>query len=263
MVQHTESPASPPTKQPESPYGILARKLTLLVLLTLAVTLSLAILTRNYWVKAPLLTFLFANISLALVCGFAIRWVLRNQSSLVRILTGLGVIAAGLVFLGFLTAGRVGIGPWRSGSAFFDWLDFSQLFMGMDAICLCLFAWQLPSNTSQAIPQHPSTLPRKRQARHPRPIVAAKADPDPAPAPVTAAITSIDTKPAKPKRKRLFHRRTELHLSDAQEHRCPYCLELIDPDDARGVVECKICHTLHHADCWAITGACQVPHYTS
>jgi hypothetical protein len=29
------------------------------------------------------------------------------------------------------------------------------------------------------------------------------------------------------------------------------------------VVECEICHTLHHADCWAITGACQVPHFTA
>jgi hypothetical protein len=28
-------------------------------------------------------------------------------------------------------------------------------------------------------------------------------------------------------------------------------------------VECQICHTLHHADCWAITGTCQVPHYTA
>jgi hypothetical protein len=28
-------------------------------------------------------------------------------------------------------------------------------------------------------------------------------------------------------------------------------------------VECKICHTLHHADCWAVTGACQIPHLNS
>jgi uncharacterized Zn-finger protein len=54
----------------------------------------------------------------------------------------------------------------------------------------------------------------------------------------------------------------QLQLSDEEEHRCPYCLELIDVDDPRGTVECKICHTLHHADCWAITGSCQVPHFT-
>jgi hypothetical protein len=24
---------------------------------------------------------------------------------------------------------------------------------------------------------------------------------------------------------------------------------------------CSICHTPHHADCWAMTGVCQIPHY--
>jgi hypothetical protein len=26
------------------------------------------------------------------------------------------------------------------------------------------------------------------------------------------------------------------------------------------VVECEVCHTLHHKDCWDVTGICQVPH---
>jgi hypothetical protein len=26
------------------------------------------------------------------------------------------------------------------------------------------------------------------------------------------------------------------------------------------VKKCEVCNTLHHADCWAITGMCQVPH---
>jgi hypothetical protein len=41
---------------------------------------------------------------------------------------------------------------------------------------------------------------------------------------------------------------------------CPYCLEEVTPDDPRGVVVCEICGTPHHADCWAITGKCEVPH---
>jgi len=55
-------------------------------------------------------------------------------------------------------------------------------------------------------------------------------------------------------------RRPEVQFAPTQEHRCPYCLEIVQPNDPRGIVECKICHTLHHADCWAITGTCQVPH---
>ena len=73
----------------------------------------------------------------------------------------------------------------------------------------------------------------------------------------------VAAQPVKPKRGRSNRSRPKVMLSSEEEHRCPYCLELIEPDDPRGVVECEICHTLHHADCWAITGACQVPHFTA
>ncbi|MBI4786154.1 MAG: hypothetical protein HY782_03790 [Chloroflexi bacterium] len=44
------------------------------------------------------------------------------------------------------------------------------------------------------------------------------------------------------------------------EDRCPYCLDIVKRNDPRGVQVCEVCHTPHHADCWAITGKCQVPH---
>lgn len=52
-----------------------------------------------------------------------------------------------------------------------------------------------------------------------------------------------------------------IHLKGKEEHRCPYCLEEVIKNDPRGVKICPICRTHHHADCWAVTGACQVPHY--
>lgn len=52
-----------------------------------------------------------------------------------------------------------------------------------------------------------------------------------------------------------------IRLTGAEEHRCPYCLEIVQENDARGVQVCPICGTFHHADCWAITGVCQVPHH--
>ena len=52
-----------------------------------------------------------------------------------------------------------------------------------------------------------------------------------------------------------------IHLVGKEEHRCPYCLEEVIKNDPRGLKICPICHTHHHADCWAVTGACQVPHY--
>jgi hypothetical protein len=53
----------------------------------------------------------------------------------------------------------------------------------------------------------------------------------------------------------------EIRLLGAIEHRCPFCLETVEKNDPRGVKICKICHTHHHADCWDVTGACQVPHH--
>jgi hypothetical protein len=44
------------------------------------------------------------------------------------------------------------------------------------------------------------------------------------------------------------------------EDRCPYCLDVIEKDDPRGVTVCEICGAPHHADCWEAGGKCQVPH---
>ncbi len=44
------------------------------------------------------------------------------------------------------------------------------------------------------------------------------------------------------------------------EDRCPYCFDVVKRNDPRGVRVCEVCGTPHHADCWAITGKCQVPH---
>ncbi|HQX17233.1 MAG TPA: hypothetical protein PLA27_12475, partial [Anaerolineales bacterium] len=64
-------------------------------------------------------------------------------------------------------------------------------------------------------------------------------------------------------RKSRSRRRPNIQLAVVEEHRCPYCLDPVIRNDARGVQECDVCHALHHADCWAITGFCQVPHLNS
>lgn len=53
----------------------------------------------------------------------------------------------------------------------------------------------------------------------------------------------------------------EIKFSGEIEHRCPFCLETVEKNGPRGVKICKICHTYHHADCWEVTGTCQVPHH--
>lgn len=64
----------------------------------------------------------------------------------------------------------------------------------------------------------------------------------------------------RPKKKRLSRRKPKIQFALVEEHRCPYCLDAVTHNDLRGVKECEVCHTLHHADCWSITGVCQVPH---
>ena len=74
----------------------------------------------------------------------------------------------------------------------------------------------------------------------------------------------------RPKRRRLLRPRSAkaaraihgdgLRVTSVIEERCPYCLDVIKRNDPRGVHTCEVCGTPHHADCWSITGKCQVPH---
>ena len=51
-----------------------------------------------------------------------------------------------------------------------------------------------------------------------------------------------------------------IRFTGAAEDRCPYCLDIVEEHDRRGVTVCPVCHTRHHAECWAVTGTCQMPH---
>ena len=63
-----------------------------------------------------------------------------------------------------------------------------------------------------------------------------------------------------PHRSRQASAAKAIKLVGEEEHRCPYCLTLVDPDDPAGVMVCPVCHTYHHKSCWDVTGNCQVPH---
>jgi len=56
------------------------------------------------------------------------------------------------------------------------------------------------------------------------------------------------------------HNGNSLRVTGVIEERCPYCLDVVKKNDPRGIKKCEVCGTPHHADCWAITGKCQVPH---
>jgi hypothetical protein len=103
----------------------------------------------------------------------------------------------------------------------------------------------LPGSWLARLRPTPTPQPRTRSNGRSRPPVPTEA--------------KIAKEPVRPKRRR-SRRKPKIQFAVVEEHRCPYCLDAVTHNDPRGVKECEVCHTLHHADCWAITGVCQVPH---
>jgi len=244
--------------QTRSERPALARKLVLLFLLVIVTGLGLALLLERRLVSSPLLLAALADLGLGLVAGFSARIILRRQTPMLRTIAPIVAILAGLVVLGWFTDWQAGFGPLRFGRNSVDWLGLIQVALGTSVAWLALRAWQRPSQVGERVTPspagQPAPRPKRRTQKHPRPVIS------PINHPALPAVVS--QKPTKSKRRRT-RQKSHLRLLSAEEHRCPYCLELVEPNAQRGVVECKVCHTLHHADCWAITGACQVPHYNA
>jgi hypothetical protein len=259
---------NPVTPLPEPPYILLVRKLVLLILVMVVAALGLVILLHHVWIYtfSLLISHFFSDAALGLTAGFSVRWILRKQSIYLRIGLTIAFVIGSLELLGWFTGWQFGLSPQKVGHTGVDWLSLGQLALATGIAILSLFAWThsvRPIAPLVAPPEAKKTpRPRKRPVKHPHAAPASREaeqvlNRQVQPVPGTETVSA-----ARPKRKRTYHRKPQLRLSTEEEHRCPYCLELIVPDDPRGTVECKICHTLHHADCWAITGACQVPHYT-
>jgi len=252
---------------------ILARKSILLLLIALVVTLGLVIFLHNVWIYTfPLLmTAFFSDAFLGLAAGLSVRKVLPGRPFFLRFFALVIFVLVSLELLGLFTGRQFGLGALQISRSSVDWLSLGQLGLAVGTALLSLYAWSRPRKVKEMAetpaPARPRKIrPRKRAAKKSSAPAAAGASsvaahiPDP---PAQLVSVSKPDPRARPKRRRIGQRKPKLQLSTEEEHRCPYCLELILPDDPRGTVECKICHTLHHADCWAITGACQVPHFTA
>lgn len=267
MTLRAEIMSNSAIPQPESLYIALARKFSLLILLMIVTVLGLVILLLQVRMPVPVLAFLLTDTVIGLIAGFSVRWILPKQTRMLQISSILAFIVGGLALLGWFTGWRFGIGPLKTGRVSVDWWELGQILLGAGSALLALHVWQRPVPASIPVPGARSTkkLPRTRQQPQKRPprAVTSGGTSSVLSRPIWPAAALAAARPVKPKRKRLYHRKPQLQLFAEEEHRCPYCLELVKPNDSRGVVECKICHTLHHADCWAITGTCQVPHYAT
>jgi hypothetical protein len=228
---------------------------------------------------------------LGLLSGFAARWALRDHTALLRALTSIAAVMVSLLFVGWISGGDLGLVLYRPERSLADWNGLLQVTIAAGSAALALAAW-----ARGRLPASPATMPPASDSAGPtRPALPASPPPIPIEQGIIRRLQTTLDRTVDPIRRGLrrrmrawknawrdsgiagrlaslhpsaarFRRQMTTHhsrvrLLGVEEHRCPYCLDIVEPHDPRGVVICKVCHTRHHADCWAVTGMCQVPHH--
>lgn len=207
---------------------------------------------------------IFSALVVGLAMGLLARLALPTRGRLLRFLLALFGVCLSLIFLGWLSGGILGIQARWTGRERIDWAGLGQVGLAAITTWLSVRAW---SADTAPVPQRSTRRPalRVRLSQIPTRLrVAARARG--AKMGRRAQLRGLPVKRrAAPGLKRgtplAVRKRQRVQLSKAVEHRCPYCLELVAQDDPRGVKVCPECRAWHHADCWAVTGTCQVPHY--
>jgi len=252
-----------------------------LFLLIIDTAIGIFFLFRLWLQPYLLVRTIFADLVIGLVAGFGARIIFRQRGWFIRFITAVSSLIVGLLVLGVITKWRTGFGPlyfWRNT---IDWNGLAQITLSMFSMFLAMRAWSKPAQARTAITPAVQITPEPLQATiypeihsNPRPK-RRKTKPMLSSGPTSTRGSARIGLPTKPliKRKRssktdsrpggLSLRKPQVRLSKFEKHLCPYCLEPVVRKDPRGIVECEICHTLHHGDCWAIAGSCQVPHYTA
>jgi hypothetical protein len=274
--------------QPQTRQPGFFRRLFLLLLFTAGMVIWMSLLNRYQKnLNHDLLT-VFAVAGIALATGLGARISFYRRHGMIRFITAYAMFVLGLFALGFLTNWRLGFGPLEFWRVQFDWYEIYQLTGGLLVILLSLCAWWRPNDMTE-LPElherpaargnrtsfHAPHLPRfqlprftfpeswtarPKRKRNPRVAQTSSVGERKTPDVDRMVISRPTKKPSRSRRRKLSPQKPELQLSVYQDHRCPFCLEEVKRNDSRGVKECPICHTLHHADCWNVTGMCQIPH---
>lgn len=217
---------------------------------------------------------------LGVAVGLISRFSLPHRGSLIRWLVALFGLSVGMIFLGWLSRGLLGMDLIDRRAPAPDWEGLMRFALGAAAAWLSVRAWARRP-TSRPSPARGSLRRVLRSRVRPGGDVMAPS------ALAHAQATGVTTRrrsatpstaqrgrarvrkaPVKAEKKKRIGRRgrrqrARIRLATQVEHRCPFCLEIVASRDTRGVVECSTCHTLHHADCWSVTGTCQVPHHNT
>ena len=276
-------PFSDQTLDPQPEQYNLPRKLAIVLLLVIASSLWLYILFREKRLQYPTATQeIAAGLIVAIVAGLGAQLILSKRDGFFRFVVAMTGDVAGVYLLGFISHGKYGISK-------FGWLPKAVDYAGLNLIAIGLLVILLMSLLFRrtrviVIPEPIQVVPPLSEpdsyssvSVEPSNSISISNPERPhiswsrffAPSPSVRSRTNgrrsgsiiqpAKVAPAMPKRRKR-NKKARVQLALVEEHRCPYCFDLVTRTDPRGVKECPVCHTLHHKDCWDVTGTCQVPH---
>jgi ribosomal protein L37AE/L43A len=269
--------------QPKQERYNLPRKLVILLLLVIAASLWLYILFHENRVGyGRTVQEIAAGVVIAIVAGLGAQLILSQRDGLFRFVAAMAADVMGIYLLGFISDGKYGISKfgWLPGSIDYDGLNLigigfliilliSLLFRRTRVIVIpepiqvsSLLGESDNSSFVQVEPANTISIsdPVRPRVSWPRFFTPGSLNHDRSNGHRTGRIRPMKAAPVIAPKRRRRSRKARVQLALVEEHRCPYCLETVTRTDSHGVVECTVCHTLHHKDCWDITGSCQVPH---
>ena len=256
--------------------------------------LLLTFLVRLY-INITLLKYIVVLL-VGLLAGFSTRRFLTAHTRVLQLLAALISTALSLASLYILSAGFIGINLFYQSNNRPDWQGLIQFGLAALGSLLVINAFRTRSAPQQvhtapavATPQHRPEVKRwlpkftfpaqKKSGPKVTKIAPVKKERVSAKKRTTkkasntlaiqktaakpkklAVVAAPKSKTKKPVRKAKKNANPEIKFVGKEEHICPYCLDPVIDHDPRGVKICPICKTRHHADCWGITGVCQIPH---
>ncbi|MCW5876836.1 MAG: hypothetical protein KIS85_08130 [Anaerolineales bacterium] len=267
-----------------STLGRLLERVILVTLVTVVAALGMLLLfSADLQISAAAIEYVLLSVT-GLAAGFSSRYFLAGRSTGLRAAVVLFALCAALWLASQASQGAVGIDPLRQYVAQPARQGGIALALSSAAAWLALSAFA-PRRTEILVepraaiavapsPPPPAVRPARRvRSARPAPRRSIRTSfvawRDRARARLVSLLPGPTVRrparrrvaaPAKPARPRRTRRRPAVHFSGAETHVCPYCLEVVTKRDSRGVKICKVCKTWHHADCWEVTGVCQVPH---
>jgi hypothetical protein len=277
-------PFSDQTLEPQPEQYNLPRKLVIVLLLVTASALWLYILFHEKRVPYPTATQeISAGIIVAIVAGLGAQLILSKRDGIFRFVVAMAADVAGIYLLGFVSNGKYGISKfgWIPKTIDYDVLNLIGIgfiiivFMGLlfrrTRVIVIPEPIQVipPSSESESyssVQVEPSSSISLSSPERPRVSWTRLFTPSPAPQSRTngrrsrGLIQPAKVTPVVTPKRRKRNKKARVQLALVEEHRCPYCFDTVTRTDPRGVKECPVCHTLHHKDCWDVTGSCQVPH---